>query len=240
MALAIRVLNGPLKNRFAPLKPGLTFGRKGASLSLPDPKVSQLHAIVEKNQAGQLILKDRGSANGILVEEKRRESVVLAPGLVLSLGDTRLEVGSISENGQKFVSLRPEGVDVEPLTWTEYFADFCQQSAEAVKNDYQNYVPLPKLVEFEFIRGPMISRKFYMAYGPRTLGPNSYEFPLLGEDIPDDVVTVCLDNDEIQLKTRHPSLVKLNNKPIMTAAMSNGDVLELSEHLIRIKLKDIS
>lgn len=238
MRMALKILNGPLKARFARIRAGQKIGRFGTDLNLPDAKVSQEHVIIEENATGQLFLKDLDSSNGILYLGQRRDSLVLTPGILLQLGSTQLEVGLCSEDGKSFVSTtsQPPEVPVEPKTWGEFFVEYCADKAK-VKNRPQELTAFPKFLELEFLRGPLIQKTITLAYGPRTLGAQSVDFPLYSDNIPDDLMSFMSKDDEIVMKTRHPSLLKLNDKSVITANLKDGDILDFSEHRVRIHLK---
>ncbi|RIK38728.1 MAG: hypothetical protein DCC55_20150 [Chloroflexi bacterium] len=71
-------------------KPTIILGRGTTSdITLSDARVSRTHARLDCNDAG-CTLTDLGSANGVLVNGKRVEQAVLAPGDVIALGDSTL------------------------------------------------------------------------------------------------------------------------------------------------------
>ncbi|MEQ8233709.1 MAG: FHA domain-containing protein [Gammaproteobacteria bacterium] len=59
-------------------------------LVLADPSVSRLHAEVRRNQAGQLVINDLESLNGVFVNDHRTEHIQLRDGDMLDIGDVRL------------------------------------------------------------------------------------------------------------------------------------------------------
>lgn len=76
-----------------PLGDRLVIGRaKECDVILADVKASRRHAAVEQTSAGGYELIDLGSSNGTFVQEERIERVVLRPGVVFRIGDTRLSV----------------------------------------------------------------------------------------------------------------------------------------------------
>ena len=77
-------------------KPSITLGRATTNdIALADAKVSRTHARVECG-AADCTITDLGSANGTRVNGARVERATLAPGDVITLGDStlRFEIGA--------------------------------------------------------------------------------------------------------------------------------------------------
>jgi len=62
----------------------------GNDLVYPNLTLSREHAEVVSTPQGQLVIRDRGSRNGLLVDGVRVEEAELAPGRRVSLGDVEL------------------------------------------------------------------------------------------------------------------------------------------------------
>ncbi len=78
----------PLTGHEIALSPGLTIGREGCEIILPDPEVSRRHAIVRRLDSG-LALEDLGSLNGTWINDRRIDAVTeLRPGDVVRFGNT--------------------------------------------------------------------------------------------------------------------------------------------------------
>jgi hypothetical protein len=96
-AARLRVLDGPLAGQLLPVGPEETLGRgAGASLRLPDPAASRLHARLVAGSEG-LSIEDLGSRNGLRVNGRlRRGGTRLRPGDLVTLGATRLLVDRVA------------------------------------------------------------------------------------------------------------------------------------------------
>ncbi len=78
----------PLTGQEIALAPGLTIGREGCEIVLPDPEVSRRHAIVRRLDSG-LALEDLGSLNGTWINDERIVAVTgLSQGDVVRFGNT--------------------------------------------------------------------------------------------------------------------------------------------------------
>ena len=67
-------------------------------LVLNDPKCSRRHAVVESGPDG-LVIRDSGSANGILVNGRRTERSPLVPGDVFRIGDVEVAILEAADVG---------------------------------------------------------------------------------------------------------------------------------------------
>jgi pSer/pThr/pTyr-binding forkhead associated (FHA) protein len=78
----------PISGRTLPIDNGVTIGRDGCDLVLPDPEVSRRHAVVRQLVAGPAI-EDLGSRNGTFVNDERIDGVrELHDGDEVRLGQT--------------------------------------------------------------------------------------------------------------------------------------------------------
>ncbi len=81
----------------------VTFGRSPeADISIPDPKVSRIHAEI-KPWDGDYVLKDLRSRNGTFVNGVRAEIAILKSGDVIRIGPTEFQVGKEPEKGTRTI-----------------------------------------------------------------------------------------------------------------------------------------
>jgi|GEM_PF-3193786 len=103
-------LSGPFRGREIPLlHPRITLGRgKNCDVLIPDPTVSRKHLQIstekivnnEKDNKYNVILKDLGSKNGIIINYSRVKEAVLQPGDKIILGRIILRFEQKSPAGQ--------------------------------------------------------------------------------------------------------------------------------------------
>jgi pSer/pThr/pTyr-binding forkhead associated (FHA) protein len=87
----LRVVSGADSGkRFSFSKPSIIIGRMNADLSLEDPDVSRKHAMLERGERGEVILRDLASANGTQVNRRPVANCVLAIGDRIGVGKTTL------------------------------------------------------------------------------------------------------------------------------------------------------
>ncbi len=103
MRYFLECLNGSLKGKRVPLRPGraVTFGRDRASTArIHDKKLSRIHCQVEVN-GDEVVVTDLNSTNGTYVNGSRIESRRIRPGDRVSLG--RVEMALVQEEGDATV-----------------------------------------------------------------------------------------------------------------------------------------
>lgn len=89
--MRLRILTGADDGRhYSFLKPNVTIGRAGADLPLRDQDVSRKHAMLEKGEGGQVILRDLASVNGTKVNDRRVMNCVLASGDRIQVGKSTI------------------------------------------------------------------------------------------------------------------------------------------------------
>ena len=89
---SLLVTGGPLSGHELVVESQLVLGRGDADIVIDDPEISRRHALMSTRD-GAIEIEDLGSLNGTWVNEHRIESAVrLAPGDVIRLGQTTMEV----------------------------------------------------------------------------------------------------------------------------------------------------
>ena len=93
---------GPDAGRLFGLQRGsFTVGRHACALTIADPSLSRLHATLEVTDR-HVLLRDAGSANGIVCGGKRTRQSVLAAGRPVWIGNSQLRLIVGSEPGEPF------------------------------------------------------------------------------------------------------------------------------------------
>jgi pSer/pThr/pTyr-binding forkhead associated (FHA) protein len=85
----------PMAGRVLPIEAGLTIGREGTDIVLPDPEVSRKHAVMRVLEDGGAAIEDTGSTNGTYVNETRIQSATTVDvGDVVRFGNTLWHVAA--------------------------------------------------------------------------------------------------------------------------------------------------
>lgn len=84
--LGLRILQGPERGGVYPIhKPRVTIGRTNADINVDDPLVSRLHCALEIS-GEEVLLRDLGSSNGTLMDNKLIETAKLSSGASFQIG----------------------------------------------------------------------------------------------------------------------------------------------------------
>jgi pSer/pThr/pTyr-binding forkhead associated (FHA) protein len=85
----------PLAGRVLPIEAGLTIGREGCDVVLPDPEVSRRHAVMRRLDSGAFAIEDLGSTNGTYVNDARTAGPTpVVSGDIVRLGNTLWHVSA--------------------------------------------------------------------------------------------------------------------------------------------------
>jgi hypothetical protein len=262
MELAFFVLTGPAKGRLFPIQPGVTVGRLEGDIALSDLKVSGKHARVERDNQGGLTLIDLGSTNGIKIDGQKVGSIKLNPGLRIQLGSSLLEVQiytpeTILKNSQEPLSnpkensgrergegeihaiskvkAQPQAVEEKKqLKWNEIAVEFLKSKKNKIKNRPKLLVPFSPPLILTFVRGLQFDTTWYLGYGPRTAGAESFDMPILETGAPGLCFEIWPTPQGPTFKTHHPNIVLLNNKPIANAHLKSGDMISIFDCQIKM------
>ncbi|MFT4468364.1 FtsK/SpoIIIE domain-containing protein [Arthrobacter sulfonylureivorans] len=114
--LVLAVTAGPDAGRLFGLQRGtFTIGRHACAVTIADPSLSRLHATLDVTDR-QVLLRDAGSANGIICGGKRTRQVALASGCSVWIGNSQLRLVVGSDPGEPF---RPDAELSDPVPVAE-------------------------------------------------------------------------------------------------------------------------
>ncbi len=84
-----------MAGRVLPIEQGLTIGREGCDIVLPDPEVSRRHAVMRVLESGGAAIEDLGSTNGTYVNDELTEGTTpVDVGDVVRFGNTLWHVSA--------------------------------------------------------------------------------------------------------------------------------------------------
>jgi hypothetical protein len=241
MAFKLTILSGPSAGQSYDLQPGLTIGRGSAGIPLIDAKISGQHAKIEKLPSGEWVILDMGSRNGLLVEGAKTNQIALKNGLKVQIGTTLCEVMEITDNSPSGApASRPARQAPPPpkvaLASFEYLADFALRSQGKVKNKPVALAPFKPLVVLTVTHGRQAGTEWILGYGPRTVGANSVDMPIL--DGPDIAFSIEPDHYGARFATNFPDKVRLNERSVSSEKLNDGDTISFSENRIKVSFKE--
>jgi ABC transport system ATP-binding/permease protein len=175
---------------------GLTIGRDpaGCQVVIADDEVSRLHAWIGYNDEGEIVLRDRTSANGTYVNGVRIQEKILTPTDEISVCTGRRHVFRIAP-AESILAAAPGESEAPP-----------QVSAVPSGTSILNPMELAAAAEEEKAAGGTVKIKLtdYMARPHLELIVDKYAVKTM--DIPDAGLTVGRDPSRCALAMDHPSV----------------------------------
>ena len=239
--LLLRILDGPHKGTRAPVREGLTIGRKDGDLILKDSKMSVKHARIEWRE-NEWVLVDLGSSNKIKVEGERYAEVVVYPGLLFTVGSTDFEVlekpraDKLKDRDFEFTGSIE--VPVESLTWREILSATLSRAQARPATERKAIIrPFPATVRLEFVSGVQHGTTWILGYGPREAGAKSFDLPLFDDAAADSAFILDTAEGKVLFRASSDSIVRLNGKVASSAPVElrSGDRIEFGKTRIRVR-----
>ncbi len=231
MNLALKVVEGPLKNKVFRVKDGLTIGRQGSGIALNDEKVSSLHAVIRKT-GDSWILRDTGSKNGVMMDGHKADAFQLTPGIIFFVGDNGFQVRELSARTD-----RPKAGKNQRY-WYEVLADFINKKADHFRDRPKPLAPLSPALVLEFVRGVQVNSKWVLGFGPRKIGANSLDLPIWEPGAPEICFEIIPTAEGLLFRTDHPEVVKLNGEKVDTRVLRMGDNIRIHDTLIEVDFSE--
>ena len=215
---ALKALTGPVKGHSFPLGSGLRIGRVKGDIVLKDPSVSDPHAEIKVSSKGEIVIIDKDSKNGILVDNRETEKSTLKKGSKFKIGKTEFELVFI-------------------LTPREILSSFIKKHSKNIKDQPLRLKPFIHEIELIFTAGLQKGERHLLLYGPRFCGSRSADLPLLDKKAPEKAFSLIPHKEKSLFITEHPSEVKLNGKEIEKASLKEGDKIFIGHTVLQILLK---
>lgn len=226
MDLAFLVLEGPQKGQKFHIKPGTTIGRQDVDILFDDPKVSLQHAIIELDDQEQLQIKDLGSTNGIKVNGTKVSQFRLNPGLRIQIGQSLLEV-----------LIAPTPLDLQnqkTAQWNDILIEYLKKKIPKIQNTPKPIIPFDPPLILTFTRGVQFETQWYLGYGPRQIGSESIDLPILESSAPPLCFEVLPSLKGPIIKTSFPQIVLINDQSLSTHNLKSGDRVTILGTKIRL------
>lgn len=229
MALAVKALGGPLKDQIFPLIEGLVVGRKGAGISLEDPKVSSLHARFIRTEEGKWFLEDNNSKNGIRVHGERADKIEMLPGQEFFVGDSQFIVMELGPDP----AAKPKPLKKQRY-WNDVLAEYLETNLDSFKDRPRGLTPLEPALVLDFVRGVQANSKWVIGFGPRKVGPSALDLPIWEPGAPAVCFEILPSSDGLVFKTAHPDIVLLNGAGVESEVLRMGDTIRIMDTIIEV------
>jgi len=131
-----------------------------------------------------------------------------------------------------------EEIVVQPPTWSEYLSAFSIRAQKKVNNDPKPLKPFDPLLLLNIVRGPQIGTTWVLGYGPRSIGIESVDLPLLDANAPEIAFVVTPKGTYAQFETLHPKKVRLNNKSVSSEILRSEDKISVGDTVIQVSYRE--
>lgn len=226
-SLYIEVTSGEYSGTSHEAWPGVRLGRSLGELVVADPKMSSLHAQVEKDGQGNLVLVDRGSMNGIRLEGKKVSRMALFPGVQFQLGRTQFRVvaktkdSEVTDASSKWISTLQTGID----------------SLIMKDNPLSGVLAFSPLLRLTFREGPQADESLLLGYGPREFSNGGFDLDLaepLGSGI---LFSIHPTANGSAIFRREQGLVMINGETTPEKKLESGDSIRVGQTLIGVSFE---
>ena len=210
---------------------GTKIGRTTGEILINDPKVSALHAQVERDGRGQLLLVDRGSSNGLRINNQKVQRVALLPGVKFQIGKTTFKVVELFKDQAPAVV---ENSNSHARDWRGVLRSQIPRLPAQNHTGIVQVLPFTPAVRLNFVEGLQAETSVVLGYGPRQLGADVLDIELQDPESPDIAFELTPDNGQILFSTKYPQKVLLNDQAVPSDHIKNGDQIRIGRSLIQV------
>lgn len=243
MSIELEVIEGANLGQKFRVFPGSRIGRTEGDILINDVKVSGLHAQVDKDQSGELVLVDKKSSNGLKLGGVKVPKVHLLPGVIFQAGRTFFRVNRIEAdkgNGPRAQAdeLTPAGdqpLEDAQLDWRKHLEFWVPQMAtENPPEAGQHIFLIDPALKLTIVGGPELDREIVLGYGPRQAGSDVLDIELREESVPPLAFELLMDPEGVRFLTEYPQLVRLNDLSVSSKVLKTGDHIRIGKTLIHV------
>lgn len=225
MILLIRGLEGPFKDRYFQLRPGMTIGRKTGDILLEkDSMVSSLHGRILCRDDGQFVLVDAGSQNQFIVNGRQVSEVELIEGASFQVGQSVFMV----------MTAEPEELSRLPIEkgWKDVIFDLLEKNSDLETQAK----PLKPALKIECLIGANAEDSWILGFGPRVFGPLCDDIEILEKHTSD--IAFEIDQGEhgplLVSKTKDLSVNQQKIQEGTQVVLKDGDEIQFGVSLYRV------
>lgn len=227
MALYLQILDGDQKDQQFRLLDGTRIGRSIGEILIKDPKVSSLHAQVERDKKGQLYLVDRGSTNGLKINNQKVQKIALIPGVRFEIGKIPFKIIQIEAKG-------PDLAEEDLGSWISTLKKEISTLTGLPSASSSEIHPFKIPIQLEFLTGPQCGEKILLGYGPRTFGCLNLDIEVQDTSLNSKGFTLSPDKSDVKI-TQHQDDIYLNGQKISAeTSLRESDVIAFGSTKIRV------
>lgn len=222
MVLVLEVLSGPLQGKKFKAEPGLTIGRREATILLEDDgKVSGLHAKIEADNKGQMVLMDQNSANGLVINDRRVKKVAIMPGVRFRAGETLFLIAESKDADLP-------SLQVIKRSWREEVQTLLEADPATNRLVEGAHQPFTPALQLEFRQGLQAETVLTFGYGPRVAGNGSLDIELQDSEAPELAFEIHPGPGTALFRDRSQGKIRVNQQPpAPDQPLEEGDLISI-------------
>ena len=233
MALFLLFIDGNNETRYK-IAEGLSIGRSGSDVIVPDPAVSTKHAAFKYSSKEGWSLLDLGSRNGIVSDGRRLRHIQIKHGVKFMIGRASFKIIDIEDTVARPADSKEKNVDSEVSLVAEVAPDWKQKMGRlarrvegVVQDSPSSLAALNPKLSLTFVRGQQYPTEWIIGYGPRSFGRNTPEFPIFEPDAPETSFSLTPSANGVVFKSFDTEKVLLNGRPTKSEVIKTGDEIEI-------------
>ena len=220
MDLYIKITSGARSGDLFKLQHAVTLGRSKADINLKDSKASSMHGkIIEEN--GDLYYLDLNSTNGSTVDGRPIKKIKLIPGLVITIGATKLEIASEFDIKKSETNLSE---------WREALFNYVK-SLE-MPQEASKIVPFQKCVYVRIKSGLQSGTEWVLGYGPRNIGLDASDLCILDENLDDTMLKISQEAEGVRIEAESGRSFFVKDKKKNTEILKDRLSIQLGNTLL--------
>lgn len=225
MPLIIEITEGIQKGEKFKVFDKATLGRKRTDMLVKDPNISSLHAKIVYDEAGQPVLVDQNSRNGLILNQQVVRKIPLLPDLEFTVGETHFCVKEISADELEVL--------FPTKTWKDFISEYINSHPPETYPSEEIKIFNPK-VQLQFIQGIQTDEIVTIGYGPRNIGFYSLDVALYEGGSPDLAFKLIPSEEGAKILNCSINDVFLNDMKFETSVLISGDRIRVGKTIIKV------
>lgn len=227
--------------RFIPVQEGVTLGHSKSDVIIKDPLLSSPHIKVEKMK-NIYLLRDLNSKEGLVLNAKKVQFLILEQGVKCQIGSTTIEVVSNDDVTSSIEKIKhKEEVSEIGDNKTSFAKDIKLLKAEGaqLKNKLSKIHFLKNPIKVSFEQGVQKGQSWKISYLPRKIGSMDADLPLIDPTLDKVSFGLILQKEEpfLQLEEEEKFLVNYKKPRRKKIKLKNKDLIIVGTSYMRFEFK---
>ncbi len=122
------------------------------------------------------------------------------------------------------------------LPWNEILEKFSVELLTHAKSQPRVIAAFHPAIKLTFYGGPQTETCWTLGYGPRRVGSQSFDLPILDPKAPEICFELFPSPDGVSFLTQHPEVVLINGQSITSKLLQTGDIIRVLNTEIEVEM----